>query len=140
MFRECTTAIEVEYLYKRLFLRLHPDHGGCEELMDLLRRARHASIHFPRAQNESLKKSDRIHMQDLKIQGKGKLIHLSEDESSIDLGDERLDFTQTLEGLYEDNDLKEPEFLSSVMSQLHKYGKISRAQYNSLINIYNNIV
>ncbi len=127
MFRNCPDKDSATKLYKRLAFRLHPDHGGSNDLFMLLYDAYNEHIKILESEIDmNLLKDKSSH-----IERKYK-----DTDSRVKDGDDKLDIIVEMYEYAENHTSFETKFLDSVCIQLKDNGSISAAQYNALVKIY----
>ena len=153
MFHKCETESEVKKLFRRVAMRLHPDHGGDHELMILLQEAYEIALedHKPHRRSsqeefeEQLRRYARERERASKQEQKAKPKPPPEPEwdgvyrkvtESVMLNDERIKILEEILAYAEDHPSFKPDFVLSVKGFLDEHCFVTSGQYNSLVNIY----
>lgn len=124
MFGSYKSKEEAKKLFRELALRLHPDHGGSNELMVRLQEAYERTIAFfeqreePRSQDHSKKK------------------YYEKEFENIRKGDDRLSILEKMENYASRHPKFNASFLFSVIDFLEEKGYITEGQYNGLTKAY----
>lgn len=142
MFRFCKNEQETKKLFRKLSLRLHPDHGGDNELMNLLNKT-----------YEDVKEEIAlgVYDEDRNQNIENAFSAFSPDEDDIEEGI-RVSFEKVCEKIYKgDSDMQildrimeftvqnkkfKNEFAQSVKEFFEERGFVTESQYNSLVKIY----
>ncbi len=123
MFFKCLDKNESQKLFHKLALRLHPDHGGSNELMILLQEAYQERIRVI----EMIEESREHEKQNKTYENVYEKIYLRDER--INVMHEIMDYLQ------KKPDIK-IEFAISVHKFLKDNGYVTSGQYNTLVKIY----
>lgn len=127
MWHRCTTEEEVKDLFKKLAFRLHPDHGGTEELMILLNESYETAKYFYDALNKEKEKPKFTEENPGKYQ---------KSFSDLTLGDERLQVINEILDYARTRKSFNTDFVISIVDYANENGFVTSAQYNSLLKTY----
>lgn len=155
MFHDCKNEQEVKTLYRKLSMRLHPDHGGSDELMKLLTDAKErrsqeiqnggsvrddeieeikkayeeAWTSFTRAQRRHESGSSKWNTRAQKPHDNG--------TETVKKGDDRLSILEDILLYASHHPSFNIEFIKSIKQYLTLHGFVTMKQYNALVKIIN---
>lgn len=124
MFSRCKDEKEVKGLFRRLAIKLHPDYGGDNELMSLLKDSYEIALEFVKKYEQSEKK----HSSHKKFYEK-----VFED---IHIGDSRLSIIMEMYEYSKNHKLFKIDTTEEINEFLKENGFITSRQYNRLVYIY----
>lgn len=130
MFHNCKNLDDSKKLFRKLAMRLHPDHGGDNELMILLQEA-YNNFQFI---HEELEKQNKQ-----KDEEKSKKENCNKYENAIEdveLGDESLKIIDEILEYAKNHERFKADFTESIKEYLEEHGHITSMQYNKLVKIY----
>jgi hypothetical protein len=128
MFSKCNNSQEAKVLFRKLAMRLHPDYGGSNEMMILLKDAYDAIIEYFKNEELESKKYKKKETEQKRFYEK-----VFED---IQSGDSRLKIIDEILDYAENNKNFKLDFTSSVVDYLEINTYITSGQYNRLVYIY----
>jgi hypothetical protein len=135
MFTDCKTPEEAKNLFRRLALRLHPDHGGDADLMVLLRKAYDEFIRclemIHKGKKESPPKKDEDWIKRQEENPKYPIV-----DKNIHAGDEILKIMDDIFEAAEHLKNFKTNYCESIYENLEKNGYLTSTQYNTLVKIY----
>lgn len=130
MFSKCTDEEEVKRLFRKLAMRLHPDYGGCNELMSLLNDAYELALIFVKS------KSSWEHKPKKETKQKTDKNFYETFYDDISEGDPKLKIIDEIYAYAEKNKSFKIDFTESVEDFLRENGYITSRQFNRLVYIY----
>jgi len=137
MFFKCSDKQEAKTLFKKLAMRLHPDHGGDHQLMILLKETYEKFIEdldryerFTKLVEESENKKNEKKESPKKSEDKyQKVFEDVYDEEQLKIIDEIIKYGEKHERF-------DTSFTESIKEYLEENGFITSTQYNSLVRVY----
>lgn len=130
MFSKCINEQEIKALFRKLAMRLHPDYGGCNELMSLLNDSYELALEYIKSKNSwEFNKSKETSRYSGKKFYETSYEDIEEEDSRIKIIDEICTYA-------EKNKNFKIDFTLSVAEFLQENGFITSRQYNRLVGIY----
>jgi len=126
MFSKCKDEKEVKTLFRKLAMKLHPDYGGCNELMSLLKDAYDVSLEYVNSSHHKKKQTK-------KTEEKRFYEKFYDD---IPAGDPKLNIIIEIINYAEAHESFKIDYTESINDYLLENGYIRSSQYNALVNIY----
>jgi hypothetical protein len=126
MFQNCKNELEAKNIFRRLAMRLHPDYGGDNELMILLKEYYDSSLEIIKHLDEEVKKE--------REQKKCKYHKVYDDVFFLD---DKLRLIDDIIAYGHNHPTFRLDFTLSIKSFLNENGYITSLQYNKLLSIYN---
>jgi len=138
VFRFCKNEQEVKKLFRKLSLRLHPDHGGDNELMNLLNKTYEdvkEDIAWG-AFNENKKYDFSAFEPDEDEIEEGVRVRFEKVCEKVYKGDSDMQILDRIMEFTVQNKKFKNEFAQSVKEFFEERGYVTEGQYNSLVKIY----
>lgn len=130
MFHNCKNIQDVKKLFRKAAKFLHPDYGGENELMILLKESYQMACEFHEKIDKEEKNSENEDHEKNRVYEKS--------FEDVNEGDERLKIISEIQEYADRNSHFETKFVDSVSEYLEKNGFITSGQFNALVNIYYN--
>lgn len=140
MFHRCETSEDVKKLFKRLAHYFHPDKGGEPDLMILLRESYEMAFSLKKnLENPNREKQENSQgwYQIFKEKAENLKYNMTEvDENFINEGDDKLEIIEEIKKYAEAHSKFDVSWTLGIQEYLLEKGKITSAQYNSLVKVY----
>ena len=130
MFRDCKNIGETKVLFRKLAVKLHPDHGGEDELMILLIKCYNETCIFFESR-DGQKKEKKHDKKEYKTSQKYERVleDVEEEDPALEIINEIREYAKNHEKFKTD-------YLESLVEYLEENSCLTSSQYNSLVKIY----
>jgi hypothetical protein len=129
MFSKCKDEKEVKTLFRKLAMRLHPDYGGCNETMSLLKDAYDSSLAYVNSSHKNkAQKAPDSNPEDKKFYER-----VFDD---VKEGDPKLRIITEIYAYAESHESFKIDTTEEINNYLEENGHITSQQYNRLVYIY----
>ena len=128
MFFKCKTTEEVKALYKKLARRVHPDFGGCHDLMCLLTEAYEERLKIITKHKKKFETNE--------YEEGNEYEEAFDCEIRIEEPDERLKILEDIEEYATTHPKFDTTYIENLRGFLSMRGYLTSAQYNKLVKIF----
>lgn len=143
MFFKCKTEQECKLLFRKLALKLHPDHGGSQELMVLLQESHDAAkarlLGSVKDYVGKLAEGYKKQAQQASVKSTPEKLKAVQKDVIKD-GDPRIKILEAISRYQKKHPLFKCHFFDSVCKFYEDYEIITVKQYNILVSIYSSFI